>query len=289
MNRPLLSVVILSFNTRELLKRCLSAVLDSVGLGMNDLEVVVVDNHSLDGSSKMVRQEFARVRLISNKANLGFSAGNNAGVALTRGEFVLLLNSDVVVNPETLGAMLDFVQTDPRIGAATCRLVLPNGELDPACHRGFPTPWNSFSYLVGLERLLPKTRLFGGYHRGWEDLTRPHEVDAIAGSFFLIPKRVILRVGGLDERFFMYGEDLDWCYRIKNRGFRVVFYPLTTSLHLKKQSGRAHASDMAVRKETQRHFIAAMELFYRKHYLKSYPRPVTWLMLWVIRLWKQFS
>lgn len=282
----MLSVVVLSFNTRELLHKCLTSVFGSSGIRLLDIEVIVVDNGSTDGSDTLVREQFKSVRLLRCKKNLGYSAGNNVGIKASRGSYVLLLNSDVFVAPDALSSTLRFEKSDSIIGAATCRLVLADGKVDPASHRGFPTPWNAFTYLSGLERLIPKTRLFGGYHQGWKDLTVPHEVDAIAGAFFLIPRTVIESVGMFDERFFMYGEDLDWCFRIKKSGFKILYYPLASALHLKKQSGRSHQSNRAVRRRTQHYFIDAMELFYRKHYIGLYPKPLSFLVLSIIRLWK---
>lgn len=283
---PLLSVIILSYNTNELLRGCLVSVMNSTGFAPGELELIVVDNHSADGSAEMVRNDFTQVKLINSRTNVGYSAGNNIGITAARGKYILLLNSDTLVEAGTLRTMVDVAGSLRNLGALTCRVQLPNGQLDPACHRGFPTPWNAFTYLAGLEKLFPMSHIFGGYHQGWQDLTIPHEVDAITGAFFLTSRRVIDKVGLLDEQFFMYGEDIDWCWRIKQAGYRVMFHPAAKIIHFKKQSGRARQFDPHARKEAQRHFLDTMEQFYRKHYLKKYPAYVSALILSVLRVWR---
>lgn len=287
----LLSVIILSYNTKEFLKNCLNSVVSSDGFRKDELEIIVVDNASVDGSAEMVSKKFTRVNLIKNCKNIGFSAGNNAGIREAKGKYILLLNSDTKVQPNVLCSMIRIIEQDENIGAATCKLVLENGKLDPASHRGFPTPWNSFFYLMfPMEKLFPRSKLFAGYHQGWKDYSIPHEVDAISGAFFMIPRKVIERVGLLDESFFMYGEDIDWCYRIKQAGYKIIFNPKATTVHYKKQSGRGKLQATSdnpsadgqaaenIRKRTQERFINTMGQFYMKHYADKYPTPVTWLV-----------
>lgn len=284
--KPTLSVIVLSFNTKQLLQQCLRSVYASSGFKEKELEAIVVDNASTDDSVEMVLDLFPQTSVIRNPKNIGFSAGNNVGLRIAQGEFLLLLNSDAMVEQNTLRKMVDFMKRDKAIGAATCRLELPAGGGDPASHRGFPTPWNAFTYMSGLERLFPHSELFSGYHRGWENLSVTHDVDVISGAFFMTKRDVIKKVGMLDEQFFMYGEDIDWCYRIKEAGYRIVYHPAVRVLHHKKQSGRAHPDDREVRKKTQRYFLETMELFYRKHYHKKYPMILTWLVVLAIRIRK---
>lgn len=286
--KPILSVIVLSFNTKQLLQQCLRSVYASSVFKEKELEVIVVDNASTDDSVEMVLDLFPLASIIRNPKNIGFSAGNNVGLRVAQAEFLLLLNSDAMVEQNTLREMINLMRRDKAIGAATCRLELPNGEIDPASHRGFPTPWNAFSYMSGLERLFPHSRWFSGYHRGWEDCSVTHDIDAISGAFFMTRKDVINKVGVLDEQFFMYGEDIDWCYRIKEAGYRIVFHPVVRALHHKKQSGRAHPDDSEIRKKTQRYFLETMELFYWKHYHKKYPMMLMWLVVLVIRIRKLF-
>lgn len=273
-----LSVNILNYNTAGLLKSCLSAVLASKGFEARELEVIVVDNNSSDNSVEMVRKDYPDVKLVRNRKNLGFSAGNNVGIKVARGNFLLLLNTDTLVEPDALVTVLNAMENDRSIGAATCLLQTADGKIDPASHRGFPTPWNSFSYFLGLEKFFPKSRIFSGYHQGWKNLKVPHEVDCISAAFMMIPVGIIEKIGLLDERFFMYGEDIDWCLRIKNAGYKIFFYPGVKTLHLKRQSGREQTRDKGLRRHTQNMFLDSMRQFYEKHYIDKYPLFLYWLI-----------
>lgn len=266
---PDLSVVILNYNTADLTRTCLATVLSS-RLGRYSMEVIVCDNGSTDGSIAMIQKEFPDVTLISNRKNLGFAAGNNPGIRRAKGRFVLLLNTDTETPPDTIRTMIAFMDDQPQAGAATCKVLLPDGSMDPACHRGFPTPWVAFTYIFKLEKLFPKTRLFGEYHQGYKNMDTIHDVDCIVGAFFLVRRNVVLDVGLLDEDYFMYGEDIDWSYRIREKGWNIMFNPGVTILHKKKQSGRA---DMhrARRAATEVYFHTYNWLFYKKHYEKTHP------------------
>ncbi len=277
-----LSIIIVNYNTKELLTQCLKSVLVSK-MAAYSMEIIVVDNSSTDGSAETVKKNFSNVKIIQLSENAGFSAGNNAGVKKAGGAYVLLLNSDTKVNADTLKNMIDFMKEHPDVGAATCKLLLPDGAMDPACHRGFPTPWASFTYFSGLERLFPQSSFFGQYHQGFKDLTKPHEIDSPSGAFFLVRRNVIDKVGLLDEDFFMYGEDLDWAYRIHEAGWKIYFNPEVSTLHLKKQSGRANA-DAEIRANTRQYFFDTMELFYKKHYAHRYSWLVTQLVFTGIKI-----
>ncbi len=182
-----LSIVIVSFNTKEVLKECLDSIFETVK--NLEFEVIMVDNASKDNTveeiSKLKYPE-GKLQIIANKENFGFSKANNIGLKKTSGRYVLFLNPDVVVYENTLQGMLKFMDNNPDVGASTCKVVLPSGKLDDSCHRGFPTPWNSFAHFSGLAKLFGKTRLFGGYNLGFMDLTKKHEIDALAGSFMFV-------------------------------------------------------------------------------------------------------
>lgn len=318
MKITLLSIIILNYNTRELLERCLNSLHDSLFI-IHDLEIIVVDNGSTDGSGEAVR-EFAEkhsrqfvsgaenfsmekkvraphirenshkpaIRLIENRANLGFAKGNNIGIKEAKGEYILLLNSDTVLEKDTLSVMVKFMEKNPTVGVATCRVELSDGTLDPACHRGFPTPWASLTYFLGLEKLFPKSKLFGQYHQTYKDLNEVHEIDSPTGAFYLIRREVIKQVGLLDEDYFMYGEDLDWSYRIKKAGWKIMYVPDVKITHFKKQSGRENINLEERRKATD-HFYQTMKLFYQKHYQDKYPFFVNWLMTAGIELRSKLS
>lgn len=271
---PDMSIVIVNFNTRELLRARLHAFSG---------RIIVVDNASTDGSREMVEKEFPNVDLIRNQRNVGFAKANNQGIQRVKSRYVLLLNTDCEGTHQAIRDVVNYFEDHPDVGAVTCRLVLVDGSMDPACHRGFPTPWASLTYFLGLEKLFPASRIFGQYHQGYKPMGEIHDVDCISGAFFLVRREVIEKVGLLDEAFFMYGEDIDWCFRIRKAGYRIQFYPHVSVMHKKHQSGLAHAND-ELRRETRKHFYGAMKLFYNKHYRKSYSPLVSSLVLFGIKL-----
>jgi GT2 family glycosyltransferase len=226
------------------------------------------------------------VIFIQNGKNVGFAAGNNPGIRKAKGRYIVLLNSDTEVAPSTIKTMVQFMDAHPKAGASTCKLMLPNGQMDPACHRGFPTPWAAFSYVCKLEALFPTSHLFGQYHQGYKDLRSAHQVDSISGAFFMVRREVIKKVGGLDEDFFMYAEDIDWAYRIKQAGWEIWYNPVVTVLHKKKQSGRANILKKR-RVTTEIYFHEYNWLFYKKHYKDLYSPLITLAvdMFYMFRLW----
>jgi len=270
------SVIILNFNTLALTKIAIEKLLASK-LGGFSMEIIVCDNASTDGTDKMVKKEFPKISFIQNGGNVGFAAGNNPGILKANGRYVLLLNSDTEVADNAIATMIRFMDEHPKCGASTCKLLLMDGSIDPACHRGMPTPWNALTYFLKLEKLLPKIRWFSGYHQLYKNLDTIHEVDCISGAFFLVRREVIDQVGMLDEAYFMYGEDVDWAYRIKEAGWQIWYNPTVTILHKKKQSGRSNANRER-RIKTQTMFITYNKLFYTKHYEKKYGPIVTWFV-----------
>lgn len=266
------TIVIVNYNTRELLKSRLS---DLRG------HVIVVDNGSTDGSVEEVKS--AKIDLIVNTKNIGFARANNQGIRMAKTKYILLLNTDCEATMKSITEVVGYLEDHPDVGGVTCKLMLSNGSMDPACHRGFPTPWAALTYFLGFERLFPTSRLFSQYHQGYKPMDEIHEVDCISGAFFLVRREVINQVGFLDEDFFMYGEDIDWCYRIRQAGWKIVFYPHVSVTHKKHQSGLAHADDDR-REQTKRHFYDAMRHFYQKHYRHRYGWLVTTLVLLGIKL-----
>lgn len=271
-----LSIIIVSFNTKDLLRICLRSLQNIRSKGLR-WEIIVVDNGSGDDSVGMVKKEFPDVILIELSNNQGFACANNLGIKKSSGSYVLLLNSDTEVNSSAIGSVLEFLIQHKEAGAATCKLLLPSGTIDPACHRGFPTPWASLTYVVGLENIFPQSRIFGRYHLGYMDMSSIHEIDSPSGAFYMVCRKVIEEVGLLDENFFMYGEDLDWSYRIKNVGWKIYYVPSASILHRKKQSGRENA-DSDIKKKTNRYFYETMKFFYKKHYQHRYSPFVTFFV-----------
>ncbi len=265
---PLLSVLVASYNTRPLLLECLSTL--DRNRGDVPLEVIVVDNASADGSADAVAERFPDVALVRNPVNEGFAKANNRALRLSRGRYVLLLNPDTLVPPELLRPMIRLMDEHPEVGVAGCRVDRPDGGLDQACKRSFPTPWNALGRFLGLDRWLP--RLFGGYRRAADDPRGSYDVDAVVGAFMLVRRETVEDVGGLDESFFMFGEDLDWCFRVKARGWRVWYVG---------DRGVVHHKGASTRQAPQRmnwHFHRAMVLFHKKHLTDRYPFFVNWLV-----------
>jgi GT2 family glycosyltransferase len=226
---PQLSVIVVNWNTRAILHDCLASV--ARHLAPIEHEVIVVDNASSDGSPDMVAAEFPSARLIRNERNLGFGTANNQGMALARGDWLLLLNSDTELVDDSVTKLCDRVRDEPGIAVAHCRLVYPDGRLQHSTYR-FPSLRNALLEDLGLYKLLGGRRageaLLGGY---WEH-DEERDVDAVSGAFMLLPRAVFEQTGGFDERLFMYGEDIEWCHRIRDVGGRIRFYPQASIVHL---------------------------------------------------------
>lgn len=286
MEKPELSIIILSYNTKDLLEQCLESVYQLPGS-----EIIVVDNASSDDSPEMVRKKFPRVRLICNKENLGFAGGNNTGLRLATGRYILFLNSDTKVKPEAIPGVMKYLEDNPKVGALTAKTLLPSGKMDSDCHRGFPTPWASITYFLGLEKLFPKSRLFDQYHKFYLNLNENHEIDAGAGAFMLIRREVIDKVGQWDENYFFYGEDLDFFFRIKKSGYLTLFYAQPVLTHYKGASSGLRKESRSIAKNSRQNRIKvakasvqAMEIFYKKFYKGIYPAWLTFIVLLAIKI-----
>lgn len=271
-----LSIIIVNYKTKALTLQALDSVFKATPPKAKQ-EVILVDNASQDDTPQVAKNRFPQVKLIQSSTNLGFAGGNNLGLRQAKGRYILLLNSDTIIQPDTLIKMVDFMAQNPQVGLATCRVELISGKIDPASHRGFPTPWAALTYYSGLEKIFPHLRLFSQYHQGWKDLNQTHEIDTPVGAFFMLRKQALNQVGLLDEAFFMYGEDIDLSFRIKKAGWQVVYTPITKITHLKGSSGlTSEAKDQRVL--TTQSFFSAMKLFYRKHYQKRYFFLLRWLV-----------
>lgn len=285
-----LSVVIVNYNTRQLLDDCLASLL-AAEVPPNGVELIVVDNASSDGSQAMVRERYPQVTLIESGSNLGFSAANNRGTAVANGRFVLFLNSDTRVGPNALTDPVAYLEQQPDVGALTVRLVYPTGERDPDNHRGFPTPWNAFCHFSGLNRLFPQNPHFNGYFQSYADFSQTHEVDVIAGSYMLMPMALCRQLGGWDETYFFYGEDIDFCYRIHQAGYKIIYFPHAEVIHykgassgLRKESAHLAKPPKETRVRVAKESVRAMRIFYQKFYSQQYPRWITAVILAGIQL-----
>jgi hypothetical protein len=268
-----LGIVIVNWNTRDELERCLETLFASEG--DFSYQVVVVDNASTDGSPDRVREKFPQVAVIVCDDNLGFPKGNNVGlrhlgyrgiadVDADAPRYALLLNPDTEVPPDALDGMLQFMDSHPEIGVSSPKLLLPDGSLDKACRRGFPTPLVSFYHFSGLAKLFPKNERFGRYNMTFADPDKELEVDSVVGAYLQIRKEAIVKIGLMDEAYFMYAEDIDWCYRVKEAGWIVWYYAPITVYHIKRAASRKST-------KASFEFWRAMLIFYRKHYRKTTP------------------
>lgn len=275
-----LSIIILNYNTKELLEGCLKSIKEH----MNEvpMEVIVSDNSSDDGSPEMIKKKFPWVKLLEGP-NDGFSKGNNRARPYAKGEMILFLNPDTLVHKGVFAKTVKYLDEHPKVGAVTCKLILPDGSMDKDVRRKFPTPRISFNKLV-----LGKTREY--YYEDIPD-TVTHEVEAIQGAFFLSYKKLLDKVGWFDERYFFDGEDVDLCYQIHKLGYTLVYYPDVYITHLKGvtkgkvKKWRFKVTD-AQRKKLRLAGVASMELFYRKNLWNKYPLWFSYFVVFGINIFK---
>lgn len=253
-----LSIIIVNYNVKEFLLN----LLDSLYKALNEYEseIIVVDNASDDGSVELVRSRFPKVKLIENKSNLGFGAANNQALEVAKGKYLVLINPDTIVKEDTFTKLIDFLQDNPEAGMVGCKVLNPDGTLQLPCRRSFPGPWTSFTKITGLSKLFPKSKLFAKYNLTYLDEDETYEVDAISGSFMMMRREVYEKTKGFDPQFFMYGEDLDLCYRTQKEGYKVYYVHTTEIIHYKGESTKRSSID-----ETKV-FYDAMHLFVRKHF-----------------------
>ncbi len=267
-------IIILNYNTEFWLKKTLSS-LDEHYRSQTKLnvQVTVVDNNSSDGSVAMVKQEFKWTELIELEENGGFAKANNVALRKSKAKYVMLLNSDVeLTNHSNFDELVQYLDEHSDAAVITPRVQFVSGEIDPAAHRGEPTLWASFTYFAGLEKLFPETQLFGEYHQGYKDMSTIHEVDACSGAAMIVRASTMHDdVGYLDEQFFMYAEDLDWCRRFRESGMKVVFYPHVSVIHHKYKSGLKNSSQKIASK-TKGYFYDTMLQYYDKYYRYKYPQ-----------------
>ena len=252
-----LSVVFLSYNTRDLTEQALRTVIDAAE-GM-EVEIFVVDNASHDGSADMVAEKFPDVKLLRNEENVGFAAGNNVALQQVVGEYVLIINTDTIVRRDTLRALAGFLDEHPEVGACGCKILDPDGTLQFDSRRGFPTPLAAFCKMSGLSRLFPNHPVISQYHMTYLDPEKTAEVEVLSGSCMMVRKSAMDQVGLLDEDYFMYGEDIDWCYRIHKAGWKIFYVPTTEIIHFRGESGRRVPLRILYRKSQ------AMSIFVNKH------------------------
>lgn len=284
-----ISVVIVSYNTLELTRDCLLSL--KVAAKNLKVEIFVVDNKSHDGSAKMVKDEFPQVKLIANAKNLGFSKANNLALKKAKGKYLLILNPDTKVMPDTLVKMFQFMETNKDVAVSTCRVELPDGSLDPDCRRSFPTPWRALCHFSGLSKLFKGSCIFDQYYMGYENDSRELEIDSCVGAFMMVRGNAAKKIGYFDEDFFFYGEDLDWCFRFKEKGYKIIYTPITKIIHykgvssgIKKSTKHLTKATIESQKRALKESTRAMELFYKKHYRKTYSALINFPILAGVKL-----
>jgi GT2 family glycosyltransferase len=253
-----LAVIIVNYNVRHFLEQALLSVRKAAeGLSV---ETWVVDNNSVDDSVAMVQQKFPEVKLIANRENVGFSTANNQAIRLSTAEYILLLNPDTVVQADTFQKTLSFMDSRPDVGGLGVRTIDGSGKFLPESKRGFPSPWVAFCKAFGLSALFPKSPLFNRYYLGYLSEFESHEIEVLVGSFMLMRRSVLDKIGLLDEAFFMYGEDIDLSYRIVKSGFKNYYFADTTIIHYKGESTKKGSLNYV------RVFYGAMIIFAKKHF-----------------------
>ena len=289
-----LSIIIVNYNTKDFLKKCLESLQSSIAGSSLLVEIIITDNGSSDDSLQFInslKEKDLNLKIIDNKSNLGFAKANNLAIKKSSGRYVLFLNPDTIVQKETLKTMVKFMDKNPKVGASTCRVELTDGRLDQACHRGFPTVWNSFCYFSGLEKVFPKSKIFAGYSLTYLPLDKTHEIDAGCGAFLIVRQPVGETIGWFDEDYFWYGEDLDFCYRLKQKGWQVMFVPTTKIIHWKgaasgilKHSQKVSSASKETKIKAAKASVKVMRIFFQKHYQDKYPKIVYWLVMLGIKL-----
>lgn len=290
--KPDVSIIILNYNAEKFLRETLKSVEMQKGL---KVQTIVVDNNSSDNSREMVKQEFPDALWVQRDTSLGFSAGNNAGLPHAKADTILFLNPDAsFTKSDDLKRCYDKLWSDDTIGTLTARVNLVlTGGIDVTCHRGFPTPWASLTHFSGLAKLFPNTPIFNHYTKNYLGYDTEHEIDAVGGMFMLMRRSVGEQVGWWDEDYPLYGEDIDFCYRLHEAGYRNLYWPEVTILHYKgvttgmsKQSAKVTTAKKDTIRRVKGWSVQAMELFYRKHYVQKYPFFINWLVFLGLKLMK---
>lgn len=273
-----LSIIIVNKDTPKMSREAIESALRTIK--EIEFEVVVVDNSSI--SSNVLKSFDSRVKVLKGVENKGFGNACNIGVRNSCGEYILFLNSDSVLFQDTVDVAFSFFKSQEKIGALGVRQLLENGKLDAGCKRGFPTPLNSLYYFFGLSKIFPNSKRFGAYQQTFIDEKEVVEVDCISGAFMLLKKEVFNFIGGFDEDFFLYGEDVDLCFRLKKAGFRNFYFGKVCFLHYKNRSGKNNVKVLES-------FYDSMKIFYNKHYKNKYPFFVGWIVYFGIFLKKALA
>jgi len=267
----LISVIIVNYNVKEYLEQALI----SVKKALKDVshEIIVVDNASVDGSVSYLRKRFPGINLIALKENLGFGRANNIALQNAKGEYVVLINPDTVVQEDTFSKLVKFFEDHADAGAVTCKIINSDGSFSVDCRHSIPTPMIAFWKVIGFSKLFPRSKVFARYNLTYLDENQVHAVPAISGSFMMIKKKVLDKVGNFDERFFMYCEDIDLCHRINEEDFKIYYVPTTQIVHYKGESTKKDNLDYI------KTFHRSLYKFFRKYYDQSHILLFRWVIV----------
>jgi GT2 family glycosyltransferase len=256
------SICIVTYKVRDMLRDCLNSLAASTRL---DYEVIVVDNGSQDGVVEMLRSEFPSVEVVENSQNQGFTRPINQAMRLSRGKYVILLNPDTLILPEALDTLVAFMQDHPEVGICGPKVLNRDGTLQKPCRRGESRPWAVFTYFSGLSRLFPKSKLFGEYLMSYMDEDQIHPVAGVSGSCMLVRRETINQIGYMDERFFAYQEDADYCYRARQAGWQIYYVPQARITHFGGMGGSRVQPYRSIYEWHRSYF-----LYYRKNFARDY-------------------
>lgn len=275
------SVIICAYNEKKFVKECLDNLKDSY----RNLEVIVKNNGSTDGTTELIKKEYPWVKYIDGQ-NDGLSKGYNIGVNHASGDYYMFLGMDARPEKGSIDYLVKYMEDNPKVGLATLKLVLKDGNIDIDCHRAFPTPLNSIMKFSGLGKLFPKSKFFNGFFLPHLDFETEHEIDHCISHFMFVRKEAYESVGGFDEDYFLWGEDIDFCYRLKiHEGWKIMYLPGKTCLHwkggaigIRNTTRHLEQKPLKHRLKMQKMSTQAMTMFMKKHYMDKYPRPLLYLM-----------
>lgn len=285
-----ISVVIVTHNAMDFLKETLTSLFKQKGIS---LETIVVDNKSTDQTRAMLKKFFPKVHLLTRNTPVGFASANNLGIKHSHADTILFLNPDVTFGSDNdLKKCYSRLYDNPKVGAISPRVnLVKTGLIDETCHRGFPTPWASLTHFSGLSQLFPHVPIFNQYTKNYLGYNNEHSIDSVGGMFMLVKKTAGQSISWWDEDFAFYGEDIDFCYRLWQHNYSVLYYPQVKVLHYKgittgmsKQSKELTTAKKETIRRVKAWSVQAMEIFYRKHYQQKYPFFVNWLVYLGLKL-----